>query len=140
MWTEPRRTEPEDHKLYHQLLNQQNQCEPNHNELNQKYEEPNRHEIDGCLDDWWYMLVTIDKDANQKAAPEDTIAKTNEGITSKPVTATAAASKDERKYKEKLKKVWDDDKTDCYTEELDYTANYTDSNANIDENNHIKRR
>ena len=51
------------------------------------------------------MLVTIDKDANQKAAPEDTIAKTNEGITSKPVTATAAASKDERKYKEKLKKV-----------------------------------
>ena len=48
----PQRTEPEDHKLYHQLLNQQNQCEPNHNELNQKYEEPNRHEIDGCLDDW----------------------------------------------------------------------------------------
>ena len=60
----------------------------------------------------------VPTEAPTEAATEETIEETNEGISSIPITATAAASKDERKYKEKLKKVWEDDKTDYYTEDL----------------------
>lgn len=44
-------------------------------------------------------------ETSTEAATEGTNAETNEGITSIPITATAAARKDERKYEEKLKKV-----------------------------------